>query len=124
MAATLVPFKNDRTGELKHVKVGWSWILFLWSGLMGIPLFVRRLYFLGIVFFFIWVANIVAASVAEEDPVFLVIVGTVHFVLQSFLGFKGNEITAKNYLRRGWSFADPHNETAKYARTKWRLLAT
>ena len=57
-----VTFRNPKTGELKQVKVGWSWILFLFSGLFGLPLFLRRLQMWGWLFFALWAVNLLAAS--------------------------------------------------------------
>jgi hypothetical protein len=51
-----VMLKNEKSGELKEVKVGWSWVLFLFSGFLGIPLFLRRLNGLGLVFLVLWAA--------------------------------------------------------------------
>ena len=49
---------NQRSGEHKYVKVGFSWALLLFSGFLGIPLFVRRLYVWGGVFLALWVLYI------------------------------------------------------------------
>jgi hypothetical protein len=38
-----VTMKNPKTGESKEIKVGWSWILFLFSCFLGLPLFLRKL---------------------------------------------------------------------------------
>jgi hypothetical protein len=45
-----VAFQNPTTGEIKSVKVGWSWLLLFLSGVFGIPLFMRKLTMWGFVF--------------------------------------------------------------------------
>ena len=119
-----VAFKNSKTGELKEVKVGWSWTLFLFSGFLGLPLFLRRLYILGFVLLTLWVVNLLGPYIVGEDgvivigvPMFFIFIG-----LQIWLGIKGNEMTAKNYLEQGWLFADPQSDTAKFAQRKWGIL--
>ena len=47
MYITLV---NHRTDELKNIKVGFSWVLFLFSIMLDIPLFLRRLHVWGAIF--------------------------------------------------------------------------
>jgi len=47
MYITLV---NHRTDELKNIKVGFSWVLFLFSSMLDIPLFLRRLHVWGAIF--------------------------------------------------------------------------
>jgi hypothetical protein len=42
-----VAFRDSISGKVKSVGIGWSWTLFLFSGLFGIPLFRRRLYLWG-----------------------------------------------------------------------------
>ena len=49
-----VAMTNPKTGEVREVKVGWSWILFLFSGFFGLPLFLRKLHVWGGIFLIIW----------------------------------------------------------------------
>ena len=42
--------QDPQTGELKEVKAGWSWTLFLRSGIFGQPLFLLKLHIWGFVF--------------------------------------------------------------------------
>jgi hypothetical protein len=41
--------------------------------------------------------------------------------LSIFLGVKGNEMIAKNYLKLGWEFADPESDTVKIAKEQWGI---
>jgi hypothetical protein len=116
-----VAFRNPRTGEIKQVKVGWSWVLFLFSGVFGLPLFLRRLYVWGGIFLVLWLVNLIAPSLMyEEDAnVTIAIFGVVFLSLQIWLGIKGNEMTAKNYLDNGWVFAEPDSDITRNAKLRW-----
>jgi hypothetical protein len=113
----LIGFKNQKTGEIKNVKCGWSWTLFLWSGVFGIPLFLRRLNVWGSVFLVLWVVNLLAGG----SPDIAVILFAIFLILQIWLGIKGNEMTAKNYLEHDWIIAEPDSEFTKMAKKKWGI---
>jgi hypothetical protein len=118
-----IAMKNPKTGEIKEVKVGWSWTLFLFSGFIGIPLFLRRLHVWGAVFLALWIVNLIGPALAGPDAGGT-IAGGMFFVflgLEIWIGIKGNEMTAKNYLELGWTFVDPDNEAAKFAKGKWGI---
>lgn len=113
-----VTFKNPKTGELKQVKVGWSWTLFLFAGLFGLPLFLRKLNTLGFLFLLMWAVNFVASLYLGPVGV----VTTCLFLgLCIWIAIKGNELTAKNYLERGWEFSNPDTDIVKVAKAKWGL---
>jgi hypothetical protein len=38
------------------------------------------------------------------------------------MGLKGNEITAKAYLDKGWFFAKPESNAVEFARGKWNIV--
>ena len=119
--ANFVQIKNDKNGETKRLKIGWSWILFLFSGFLGIPLFMRRLHLLGGIFLGLWALNFVI-GLTILDPTAPIALFIIFLILQVWLGIKGNEITGKNYLEHGWSFVDSDGLEAKYARSKWGLM--
>lgn len=41
--------------------------------------------------------------------------------LEIFLGIKGNEMTAKNYLENDWTFVDPNSEITNMAKMRWGI---
>jgi hypothetical protein len=43
--------------------------------------------------------------------------------LQVFFGMKGNEMTAKSYLERGYEFAEPQRPEVTFAKGKWGIAA-
>ncbi len=121
---THVDFKNPSTGELKEVEFGWSWTLFLFSWLFGIPLFRRRCRACGFVFLALWIVALVGPWLAGGDVAATALLTVCAFLgLLIFLGIKGNEMTAKNYLEQGWRFAEPNSEAADFACRTWGIAA-
>ncbi len=118
-----VSMKNPKTGELKEVKVGWSWILFLFSGVFGLPLFLRKLNVWGFVFLAMWaVYYLTPETLQQKTGVGLDIMWfLVEISLSIWLGIKGNEMTAKNYLDLGWIFAHPDSDSVRFACGKWGI---
>lgn len=118
-----VAVKNPMTGETRFVKVGWSWTLFLFSGFFGLPLFLRKLNVWGSVFIALWAINFIVSSLARnpEGAALSVVFFFLFLGLQIWLGIKGNEMTAKNYLELGWKFAEPDSFETKYALREWKM---
>ena len=119
-----VAMTNPKTGEVKEVKVGWSWILFLFSGFFGLPLFLRKLHVWGGIFLILWIVYIIAPSIMqnEEEALGLMILLNLVFLgLQIWLGIRGNEMTAKNYLELGWNFTNPDSDEVKFTKGKWGI---
>ena len=50
--------ENPKTGAVKPFRDGFDWILFLFSGALGIPLFLRGLPLWGAVFVALWVVDL------------------------------------------------------------------
>jgi hypothetical protein len=115
--------RNRSSGETKEVKIGFSWILFLFAGCLGVPLFLRRLYVWGGVFLALWIVYaVVPAMLPQEDALGIVLfLNLVFFGLQIWLGIKGNEMTAKNLLENGWEFTGSESDAVRFARLKWGL---
>ena len=119
-----VPFKNAKTNEIRKVKVGWSWTLFLFSSWLGVPLFMRKLNRWGLIFLGLWVlSTFLQFSMGRGSGleglaaiVFLIAIG-----LSIWIAIKGNEMTAKNYLQTGWKFAEPDSEATRFGKLKWGL---
>lgn len=119
-----VTMKNPRTGELKQVKIGWSWTLFFFSGFFGVPLFLRKLYGWGGVCLAMCVISLFSAIMSAEEELFAVVnalISIAMLVIEIYLAIKGNEITAKNYLDHGWVFAEPNGDILQLAKGKWGI---
>jgi hypothetical protein len=119
---TNVAFRNPRTGQIKEVKVGWSWTLFFFAGVMGIPLFLRKLNAWGFLFLALWTVNALCQTLVS-DPIAksaaLLVYGIILLALKIWIAKHGNQLTAENYLDCGWEFVDPQSEPTKYAKAKW-----
>jgi hypothetical protein len=117
-----VAFRNPRTGQIKQVKVGWSWTLFFFAGVLGIPLFLRKLNSWGGLFLALWVVNAlfhILATDATAKSAALWSYAVILLALRIWIARHGNRLTAESYLDAGWEFADPQGEAAKCARATW-----
>ena len=118
-----VAMKNPKTGEVKEVKIGWSWTLFLFSGFFGLPLFLRKLHVWGAICLALWVVHLLTIGIVPGEARVIIILPLyiVMFGLQSFVAIKGNEMTAKNYLENGWTFVEPDSKLTKMAKMRWGI---
>jgi hypothetical protein len=126
--AQFVSLRNPRTGEVKDVKVGWSWVLFFFAGFLGLPLFLRQLPVWGAFFLALSIINIATSYIpvamnSAEDLGRGVGESLLNLGLSIWIGRKGNEMTAKNYLDRGWVFVNPDSLTTQVARQRWGLTS-
>ncbi len=116
-----VMLEEPNSGQKKFVKVGFSWTLFLLSIFYGIPLFIRGLIGHGL---FVLAIGVFAAfaSNGPEDSGLVEICGLLLIGSAIFYGIKGNELTAKRLIKKGWKFAKEDSAT-EYARAKWSMPA-
>lgn len=117
---------NPRTGEFMDVKVGFSWVLLLFSACLGIPLLLRRLYlWAGIAWTIIIINWLTLGQVgrmpSDMQTFALSSIQGAFLVLSLVMGFRGNELTAKALLEMGWIFADPAAPETAIARQTWRI---
>jgi hypothetical protein len=123
-----IPLKNPNTGEIRQVKVGFSWTLLLFSGFFGIPLFFRGLPGWGLLMLVLSLSHPVVAALHPLLGISWTdlgavqgIIGAIQLALCIYLGFNGNKLTAKDYLREGWTVLDRNSPVAKVAASRWRL---
>lgn len=117
-----VKMKNPKTGELKEIKVGFNWVYFFWSCLLGIPLFLRKLNVWGSIMLALTIFNLLLQTSNNQAALIsLFWVQILAFGLLVFLGVRGNEMTAKNYLELGWEFSNPDSDEVKHAKGKWGI---
>jgi hypothetical protein len=111
-----VKFNNPRTGQIKSVKVGWNWALFMSGSLIGLPLFWNGLCVWGSVMVSLWAIGLIITHGMGTA-----ILSVIGMGLSIFLGVKGNEMIAKNYLKQGWEFVDPESTIVKIAKEQWGI---
>lgn len=114
--------KHPRTRKTAEVPLGFAWTLFLFSGFLGAPLFLRGLHLWGAAILGLWVADLAAGwlgagGAGAAQPVLF----CAFLAVQAWLGLKGNEMTAKAYLARGWVVVDPADAATRRLMMRWRL---
>jgi hypothetical protein len=118
--AIKVALQNPFSSEIRLVKVGWSWTLFFFSTFGGIILFRRKLVAWGSVFLAINALAFVGG--VSGSPAIGLLVGVLQIILPIIMGAKGNELTARALLGRGWRFVEPDSETTRYGKMRWRIF--
>ena len=116
-----VGFQNIHTGEVRQVKVGWSWVLFFFSTFLGLPLFLRGLVTWGAMYAGFSVLNMIGSLASSSAGLSLSFVG---LALCIFMGVKGNEITAKSLLSQGWLVKDADSEITRIGLARWGITDT
>jgi hypothetical protein len=114
----VVSMINRATGEHCQFKIGWSWVLFIFSSLLGIPWFMRKIYDIACawVIFAIFILFLTPDFNLEKgligyfqtilDHRVYMLVSFANLALCIYCGLKGNEFTIKRYLKRGYEIVD------------------
>jgi hypothetical protein len=122
-AAARIGLKPPGGGKLKWIRVGFAWDLFVLSPLLGIPLFLRRLPQWGAAMLALLLIWFVLGSLLGGQPRWIagVAVAVASFLIQLFLGFYGNRLTARSYLRHGWTVDHPDYAATRKVVARWKL---
>ena len=106
----------------KRIGIGFAWDLFLLAPLFGLPLFLRRLPRWGAALVGLWLIDLALGWLlrgsAVAAPMQLVLFATF-LLVQLWLGFKGNELTAKAYLALGWTVDRPDFVATRRVLERW-----
>ncbi|HEX4112423.1 MAG TPA: hypothetical protein VH020_07790 [Stellaceae bacterium] len=96
--------ENPRTGAVRPFRDGFDWILFLFSGVLGIPLFINRLPQWGALFVGLWIVGVALHWLLPRNWMLggQLVLAVIFFGLQLWLGFYGRELILKAYVARGW----------------------
>ena len=117
-------FIDPETEEIRQVKIGFNWVLLLFSCAFGIPLFLRKLHGWACVFLALeligWALNVMSSS-GQIIWVPAFIVHVTILCLSLWMGLRGNELTAKNYLKLGWVLQNPTSKASIKAQKIWNL---
>jgi hypothetical protein len=122
-AAARIGLKPPGGGKLKWIRVGFAWDLFVLSPLLGIPLFLRRLPQWGAAMLALLLVWFVLGSLLGGQPRWIagVAVAVASFLIQLFLGLYGNRLTARSYLRHGWTVDHPDYAATRKVVARWKL---
>jgi hypothetical protein len=121
--AVSVKLRNQKTGEIKTLKVGFSWMMFLLAPTLGIGLFMRRLYLYGGIVVAVQIANILMSFIPtiESSTWFEKYCQALAIGMCMTFGLQGNALTAVHYLKNGWEWADPTSDDTAFAKKKWKI---
>jgi hypothetical protein len=122
-AAPSVLFRASSGQRTKRVKTGFAWDLFLFAGVLGVPLFLRGLTPWGAGVLALWLADLALGRAVP--PGLRVVLDVALFAaflgLQLYLGFAGNALTARACRARGWQPDNPRDPGVREALRRWRL---
>lgn len=119
-----IAFRHKPSGKERRVATGFAWDLFLFAGVFGVPLFLRRLPSWGAAVLALWLFVLIVSIVrvgAETAEIAQLALFAAFFVLQIGLGFYGNRLTARTLLHHGWTIDQPNDRGAKLVIEKWKL---
>lgn len=128
---------NPETDERLALRVGFNMQFFLFSSLLGIPLFLKGMWKWGLFMFAVSymdfyfryqkmkalynAMNYRQLEVLDVDSPAEGLIAALMIVCSVLLGIKGNEWRGKELLKKGWRFVNPEHEMAKKAVKKWKL---
>ncbi len=117
-----IHLRHPGTGDFKTLDTGWSWLLFLACGFLGLPLFFRGLALWGAVMLVLWCLRLappLAMGPGETGESLDWILTLALMALSVFVGFKGNDMTANRYFSLGYRFAKPDDGAADAGARRW-----
>jgi hypothetical protein len=119
-----IAFRHKPSGKERRVATGFAWDLFLFAGVFGVPLFLRRLPSWGAAVLVLWLLVLIVSIVrvgAEATQLAQLALFAAFLVLQIGLGFYGNRLTARTLLHHGWTLDQPNERGTRRVVEKWRL---
>jgi hypothetical protein len=122
-AAARIGLKPPGGGKLKWIRVGFAWDLFVLSPLLGVPLFLRKLPQWGAAMLALLLIWFVLDRLLGDQAKNLagMILAAAFILIDLFLGFYGNRLTARSYLRHGWTVDHPDYAATRKVIARWKL---
>src|SRR6185437_12644722 len=106
-----VALRHPVTGEIRVQQEGWSWGCFFGAGVLGLPLFRRRLPVWGAAMLVSDVTAFIAGWIDTDSGVSLYgWMSAVGLAASVFFGFKANEMATNRALLDGWEYGDKRRE--------------
>ena len=99
--STHVTLMNPATQERIKVKVGWDWPLFFSVNAFGLPLFLKKLNLLGMIYFALTVNVLLFAAFEPAGPITAAFALT-YLGLLVWIGANGNDRTVRRLIDAGW----------------------
>lgn len=113
-----VTFTNRATGDVRRVKVGFSWVLLFFGTIFGVPFFLRGMKSWGLAVLAVNLALLGADAAFRLGHQ----LSFVTIWLSGFFGWRGNAETARYYLSKGYVAGPVDDELARRVEKKWGLL--
>ena len=117
-----VALRHPGTGNVRFVRTGWNWSLFLGGGFLGLPLFFRGMPLWGTLMLVLWLLQIAAYFVATGSGDALELLLNIAVVgLCFYLGLKGNAVSARHFVACGYELAHPDSAEGRFAARSWGI---
>jgi hypothetical protein len=116
-----IGFRNRHTNEIREVKIGFSWTLFIFCMIFGLPLFLRGLAAWGGLCAGLWgvYITLIFSGAADDQIGFIEL--CILLPLRIWLGWNGNKMTAHHLLENGWEMAETDPTKLERATKAWDL---
>lgn len=124
-----VNFIHPVTGEMRQVKLGVSWTLFLFWWFYGVPFFIRKMISYGIgVIILPFITGLIYSiimglffNVSEMQDIvtFFVLLIIQNLIISILLLIYGNKMTAKYYVKKGFRIYEQDDYKKRTIQTMW-----
>lgn len=118
-------FVDGSNTKVKSVSTGFNWILLFFSGILGIPCFIKGLIGEGIFCLIFYIISVMGFSMAHSGrELGLVLMGFTTIIMlfySIYLGFYGNRMVAYRLIKKGYFIKDGNNPIVRNQLYKWKV---
>jgi len=125
---SIVYFEHPESGKMESLIVGFNFILLFFGFIFfGLLLYLRGLIKWGVFFTILNIVPLVIFSRPNDlfsdktQSIIIISFGLIVAVCQIYLGIKGNELTAKKLIKKGYHFVQPESEKVILAKKRWNI---